>query len=343
MKSERPPGKKNTVRAVAELAGVAISSVSRVLNDHPDVSDEMRSRVLAAAEQLGYQPNLLAQSLRSGSTKTIGFVVRDIANPLFADIVKGAETTLRAAGYSMLLTNSEGTPDLDATYIRLFLQRRVDGLILSLQSEEHEATLEALRGADCSLVLVDRDVPILGASAVICDHYSGVRRAVDHMITLGHRRIGIVAGPTSIRASRERLRGYQEGHQAEGLKVSEELVRMGSYAEDFGGRETLRLLDLEKPPTALLLGGIQLTNGSLGALRERGLRPGDDVAFVSCDDIAWMRCLDPPINAVSRETVRMGEIAARLLLDLLDGARARVEPLGTVYIERGSVRPPPTR
>jgi LacI family transcriptional regulator len=340
MSGEVQTGHKATVRAVADRAGVAISSVSRVLNEHPDVSEAMRTRVLAAAEELGYQPNLLAQSLRSGSTKTVGFVVRDIANPLFADIVKGAETTLREAGYSMLLTNSEDDPDLDAQYIELFLRRRVDGLILSLQSEEHPATLAALQGADCPLVLVDRDVPVLGASAVLCDHFSGVRHAVDHMISLGHRRIGIVAGPTTIRASRDRLRGYEDAHRSAGLPIDPGLVRMGSYAEDFGQHEATRLLELDDPPTALLCGGIQLTNGTLNALRVLGLRIGHDVSFVSCDDMGWMQLLDPPISTVSRQTVQMGRLAAGLLVDLLTGGRARVEPLGTNYVERGSVRPP---
>lgn len=333
------PNAKATVRAVADRAGVAISSVSRVLNNHPDVSEDMRWRVMAAAEELGYQPNLLAQGLRSGSTRTIGFVVRDIANPLFGDIVKGAEAVLRDAGYSTLLTTSEGDGDLDARYIELFLRRRVDGLILSLQSEEHPDTLRALRSAECPLVLVDRDVPSLGASAVLCDHYAGVHRAVDHMIALGHRRIGMVGG-TQIRASRERGRGYREAHRAAGIEIDPDLVRLGSYAEDFGHRETMRLLDLPDPPSALITGGIQLTSGSLDALQQRGLRPGRDLSFVSCDDISWMRLMDPPVNAVARETVRMGRVAAQLLLQLLTGDRqARVEPLGTTYIERGSVRP----
>lgn len=341
MSSAGQTGHQATVGAVADRAGVAISSVSRVLNNHPDVSDAMRRRVLAAVEELGYQPNLLAQGLRSGSTKTIGFVVRDIANPLFADIVKGAESTLRDAGYSMLLTNSESDPELDAQHITLLRRRRVDGLILSLQSEEHLPTLEALRTADCPLVLVDRDIPIPGASAVLCDHYSGVRRAVDHMIAQGHRRIAVIAGPESIRASRDRLRGYLDAHQSAGLETFPELIRLGSYTEDFGYRETMGVLDLATPPTALLSGGIQLTNGSLSALRERGLHVGQDLAYVSCDDIGWLRFLEPPVNVVSRATVRMGQLAAQLLLDLLhDGGRGpRVEPLGTTYIERGSVRP----
>ena len=126
-----------SMRDVAARAGVAMSSVSRVLSEHPDVSPVMRERVRRAVDELEYKPDILAQSLRRRKTHTVGFVVGDISNQLFADIVKGAETTLRDAGYAMLLTNSEGDPDLDAAYVRLFEQRRTDGLILSLAREDH--------------------------------------------------------------------------------------------------------------------------------------------------------------------------------------------------------------
>ncbi|HLB03886.1 MAG TPA: LacI family DNA-binding transcriptional regulator, partial [Gaiellaceae bacterium] len=126
------------MREVADLAGVAMSSVSRVLSNHPDVSPSMRERVLLAVEELGYKPNLLAQGLRRRETLSVGFVVGDISNPLLARIVMGAEAALREGGYSMLLTNSEGNPDLDAEHVLLFEQRRVDGLMLSTASEGHE-------------------------------------------------------------------------------------------------------------------------------------------------------------------------------------------------------------
>ncbi|PZS05866.1 MAG: LacI family transcriptional regulator, partial [Chloroflexi bacterium] len=187
----------STILDVARHAQVAASSVSRVLNDHPDVSPGMRARVLAAAEELGYKPDFLAKSLRMGTTHSVGFVVRDISNPLFADIAKGAEDTLRHAGYSMVLTNSEGDPDLDAQYIELLRQRRVDALILAVESESHAATLEALHLFPGPLVLLDREVPGLTASAVLCDHRSGVHEAVTHLLHLGHRRIGLVAGATT--------------------------------------------------------------------------------------------------------------------------------------------------
>src|SRR5438874_10647091 len=147
------------MREVADRAGVAMSSVSRVLSGHPDVSPKMRRAVMAAVEELGYRPDMLAQSLRSGKTFSVGFTVSDISNPVLADIVTGAEKRLREGGYSLLLTNSEGNGELDAEQISLLQRRRVDGLILSLADENHPATVTALREVSVPVVLVDRDVP----------------------------------------------------------------------------------------------------------------------------------------------------------------------------------------
>jgi LacI family transcriptional regulator len=330
-----------TILDVAKRARVAVSSVSRVLNDHPDVSPVMRQKVLAAAEALGYEPDFIAKSLRSGMTHSVGFVVRDISNPLFADIAKGAEDALRQAGYSMVLTNSEGDPDLDARYIVLLRQRRVDALILALESESHPSTLEALRNFPGSLVLLDREVPSLTASAVLCDHCTGVRDAVDHLLSLGHRRTGLVAGPTAIRVTRERLRGYMEAHENRGVGLHDDLIRLGAYTKEFGYDQTLALLQLPDPPTAILAAGVQLAYGVLLALHERGMKVGRDIAFVTCDEVDLMRVFDPPISAVTRDATLLGERAANVLVDMLvKGAPPRVEHLPTHYIARGTTIPP---
>ena len=165
-----------SMREVAELADVAISSVSRVLSEHPDVSDEMRTRVLEAVARLEYEPDFLAQSLRRGETRSVGFVVADISNPLFASVALGVESVLRANGYSLMFMGSEGQPALDVAHIRFLLSRRVDGLILSLASETDPATLEQLAKLEVPIVLLDRDLPAeLGASAVQSDHATGMR------------------------------------------------------------------------------------------------------------------------------------------------------------------------
>ena len=180
---------------VAARAGVALSSVSRALGNHPDVSKRMRRRVLEAANELGYEPNFLAQSLRTGNTQTVGFVVRDIANPFFAAIANGAERFLRERGYVMLLVNSDGDPDIDANHINVLRRRRVDGLILNIIAEDHRPTLDALAGMRSPIVLVDREIPELDARPCSATTTRGVRAATADLIDHGHRRIALITGP----------------------------------------------------------------------------------------------------------------------------------------------------
>jgi len=327
-----------TMRQVAERAGVAISSVSRVLNGHPDVSTPMRNRVMDAVGALGYQPDLLAQSLRRGSTRTVGFVVRDISNPLFANIVRGAETRLRSSEYSLVLTNSDGDPNLDADHIQLLTRRRVDGLILSLEAENHPPTLAALGKAPGALVLVDREVPAVRASAVMSNHYLGVRDAVLDMLRAPNSRVAYIGGPEAVRASRERFRGYLDAHEALGRELDLDLVRHGSYSEQVGQDQAAQLL-AHHQPTGLLAGGAQLSLGALEAIRRSELRIGSDIDFVAVDGIPLMRVFVPPISTVDRDAIMLGETAAQLLIEMLDdGAPPRVITLPTVYVKRSSVR-----
>ncbi|MBA2578982.1 MAG: LacI family DNA-binding transcriptional regulator [Euzebyaceae bacterium] len=334
--TSQPMPRQPTMQDVAAQAGVALSSVSRALSGHPDVSPAMRKRVEDAAAALGYEPDLLAQSLRRGSTRTVGFVVRDISNPLFADIAKAAEQTLRHAGYSMLLTNSDGSTDIEAENVNLLRRRRVDGLILSSVSETEQRTLEVLRSTRIPIVLLDRETQSVAASAVISDHYHGIRAAVSELLTLGHRDIAMVSGPREIRPTRERLRGLVDAHRAAGVPLRDDLLRLGSFAEDFAGRHTKDLLALARPPTAILAGGIQSAVGVLTTLAERGIRPGEDIGFVGVDDLPLLRLFNPPISVVTRDSSRIGQFAAQLFLDMVAGAPPRVEVVSTEYVARAS-------
>jgi LacI family transcriptional regulator len=328
------------MREVAELAEVAISSVSRVLADHPDVSPAMRERVMSAVDRLGYQPDMLAQSLRWRATKTVGFVVGDIANPLFAEIVSGAETTLRASGYSMLLTNSENDPQLDAQHIGLLDQRRVDGFLLSLAAEDDPTTLSLLARMDGPIVLIDRELPAaVRASAVLSDHRSGMKQAVDHLLDLGHRDIGLILGQP-LRFTRERRIGLQEAYEARGLPATYTIVE-GRLGPEHGREATRGLLESPSPPTALVAGGNQLVIGALEELRDRGLRIGSDVSLVSCDTVSVTELHDPPIAVVRRDNVDLGRRAAQLLLQHLASERETQQVvLPTEFLPRPSCAPP---
>lgn len=329
-----------TMHDVAAEAGVALSSVSRALNGHPDVSPRMRQRVLDTAKALGYEPDLVAQSLRRGTTRTVGFVLRDISNPLFGEIAKAAEDELRRAGYSMLLSNSDGDPGVEAANIDLLRRRRVDGLILSLVSETDERTAAALTALDTPLVLLDRDTGDTGASAVLTDHRAGMQQAVAELLALGHRRISLVTGQESIRPTRERLRGLTDAHEAAGVPVRRELLALGSFSEQFATHATGALLALDNPPTAVIAGGAQSTVGVLTALTQRGLRIGTDIALLSCDDLPLLRLYDPPVSVVTRDLVRIGGQAAALFLAMVDGRPPRVEVVPTAYVARGSIGAP---
>jgi LacI family transcriptional regulator len=330
--------RRSSIREVADRAGVAISSVSRVLSNHPDVSEQMRVRVLSAVRDLGYQPDLLAQGLRSRITHSIGFVVGDISNPLLAEIVKGAESTLRDAGYSMLLTNSEGDAQMDAEHVGLLERRRVDGLLLSLAAEDHHDTLAALARLQIPVVVVDRDLPAsVRASAVLSDHRQGMRAAVEHLLDLGHRRIGLIAG-ASVRPSRERQAALAETYAGRGLAPTY-LVREGSFDSRHAGRATQLMLNEPDPPTALIVGGNQLLSGALGEIARRRLQLGRDISLVSCDVVPLSEQFQPPIAVIRRDTDEIGRVAARLLLDRLGRASpagVRQVVLPTEFVPRAS-------
>jgi LacI family transcriptional regulator len=327
------------MREVAKRANVAISSVSRVISGHPDVSAEMRERVLGAVRELNYEPDFLAQSLRRGETLSVGFVVGDITNPLMATITSGAESVLRSAGYSMLLMNSEVDPELDATHIR-FLNRRVDGMILSLASERRSETLDALSEVDVPIVLVDRDVPSeLGASIVCSDHRAGMRTAVEHLLDLGHRRIALITGSVDLWPVRERMSGMADAIASRAVP-NETTSIAGSLSAAHGEASTDRLMRMRPRPTAIIAGGNQVLVGCLRALARNGVGIPSDVSLVTCDEIALGELHSPPISTIGRDTLALGRVAAELLLELLaQPGRPRRVILPTSFISRSSTGP----
>jgi len=306
--------KKVTIKDVADRAGVALSSVSRVLNGHPAVSESLRSKVMQSVAALDYQPDFTASSLRRGSTLSMGFLVRDIANPLFSDMVKAVEEELQAQGYQLLLANSNGDPDSDAMHVREFARRRMDGLFLSLSSEEHRETLAALQSARGPMVLIDRTLAGLDAHVIKSDHYSGVRDATRHLAEQGHRRIAMITGPREVLASRERTRGYKAGLRAAGVRFESRLCRMGSYAVDFACDQVKELMGLDEPPTAVIAGGAMTSYGVLMGVRQLGLSIPEDLAMVGCDSWPYPELFRPALTVVQRSGTEIGRAAAELML-----------------------------
>jgi len=325
------------IQQVAERAGVAPSSVSRVLTGHVNVSQVMRHRVLDAVAALGYEPNILAQSLRRGTSMTVGFVVGDIANPLFAEIALGAETGLRESGYAMLLANSMDDPALDASHIRLFSQRRVDGLLLSVSDETARPTLEALARTTAPCVLVDREMSGIGdISSVLTDHIAGLSAAIEHLSDLGHRRIALVNGNQQVRPGRERARIARRCARRLGLSCS---VRSGAFAVEHGERAIGELLDSSSPPTAVIAGSNQLLVGVMKGLRLRSYEIPTDISVVACDQIPLSEFVTPPLATIERDAYQMGFLAAKLLLEQMLGRASRQVVIPTTFRPTESCAP----
>jgi LacI family transcriptional regulator len=328
------------MREVADRAGVAMSSVSRVMSGHPDVSPAMNERVLRAVAELDYQPDMLAQSLRRRETLTVGFVVGDISNPLFAEIVAGVESTLHLNGYSMLLTNSLGDPAMEAAHIGLLSQRRVDGLVISVLDETHPETIDRLRELDIPVVVLDRNLPgEIRVSRVLSDHRSGMQAAALHLLDLGHRSIALIGG-TGVRPALERRAGLGQAFASRGLPPTY-TVDEGSFAVEHGTAAMRRLLDLPEPPTAVIAGGNQLMLGALRVVAERGVALGSELSFVGCDDVAITDLFQPAVAVVRRDNFAMGRTAAELLLARMrDEAAPSDVVLPTEFVARPSCGAP---
>jgi LacI family transcriptional regulator len=329
------------IREVAKKAGVAVSSVSRVISSHPDVSPAMNARVQAAVRALGYEPDILAQSMRRGSTRTIGFMIADISNPLFSEIALGAELALNAAGRAMLIANSQGASDHDATQLRLLRQRRVDGLILSLSDETDPGTITLLKGLDRPFVLLDREVSRINAAAVLSDHAAGVRAAALHLLELGHKSIGLIAGSRNVRPTRVRADALLAVcKERRGVRA---YVEEGSFSAGHGEAATERLLDRSEPPTALLAGSNQILIGVLRTVRRRKLKIPRDLSLVTCDRLPMSEFIEPSLATIERDHRQMGRAAAELLLSCLEGEAPQQVILSTTFEPKGSCGPPKSR
>jgi len=325
-----------TIRDVAARAGVALSSVSRALSGHPDVSDEMRKRVEEAARALGYEPNLVAQSLRSGVTRTIGFVIRDISSPMFALLARSCEQELRRNGYSMILVNSDGNVDNEARNFALLRRRRVDGIIASLVAEDSPYLRKNLTAARCPIVLLDRQVSGLNVSAVLSNHGTGVYQATKQLLERGHRNIAFITGSSNVYPTRSRLEGIERAFREFKVELPRDLLATGGFDSDYALAHARALLHKNPAPTAIVAGGLGALMGVTKALKESNLEMGKDIALVALDELPYIEVFSGDISTVYRDPEAIGREAAQLVLEGLAGKAPRESVIDTLFVERGS-------
>jgi len=342
-----------TILDVAARAGVSRATAARALSGEGSVSAAAAEKVLAAAHELGYQANSVARSMITGRTMTLGVVVGDIENEFFSRLVRGFTDTVREAGFDTILANTDESVESERAAVRVFLERRVDGLMVAPASMSDGQHLRAARESGARVVLVDRRVSRIGLDTVIMDGVTAASEAVGHLVSAGHRRIGLLTGsgvggdsPTAEDAASttvDRWTGYRQGLEHAGLPYDPSLVLPGDFHLAAARERTGVLLRGPQRPTAVLATDSVFALAALLAIRDAGLSCPEDISLVGFDDPDWAAVVRPPLSVMDQPAYELGATAGRrLVARVSDGtARPRTISLAAQWRPRGSVAAPP--
>ncbi len=330
----------STIGEVAKLAGVSTTTVSRHLSGR---QVREAAAVQASIEALDFRASHVARSLKSGVTRTIGLVIPDVSNPFFAAAAKGVESVSRQLDLNVFLSNTDESVERERSVLQGLIGR-VDGVILVPAREESDNTV-ALRRAGVPIVLLDRRLRAVDdLDSVLVDSHGGAFMAAEHLLGLGHRRIGLISGPSETTPGRERYDGFVAALEAAGIDVDPALVQMGDFKVESGYQATLRLLGLPMPVTAIFSVNNLMTIGALRALHHVGVRVPDELSVIGFDDLELGELLSPPLSVIARPAVEQGVLAMRLLRNRIQGNWTEERQhivLDTHLTARSSCAPPP--
>lgn len=332
-----------TAYDVARLAGVSAGTVSRVAAGHPRVAPETRARVLSIMASLRYTPDAAARAMRTNRSSTVGFLIPDISNRVFAAVALGVESVLAPAGYMLMSVSSDRSQQRECAFFDAARQRRMDGLIVSLSDETATAPLERIAELAIPSIVLDRDVGV-GSDHVLSEHMRPMATVVEELMRFGHRRIGLIAASDRIRPGRERVRAYREAHLRAGVAIDESLIHAFVQGEAYGRQMAHDMLTGPNPPTAIIAAGSDIFPGALRTIRALGLEIPRDVSFVGADDAQLADLAAPQITAVDRDMAEVGRVAAQLLLERLGGFAGPMRRLvlpSTVILGRSVGAPRP--
>jgi LacI family transcriptional regulator len=327
-----------TITEIAHEAGVSVPTVSRVLNGRADVSARTRAKVEELLERRGYRRSATGTG---GSANLVDLVFPDLDSPWAVEILRGVEGVAHAAGLGTVVSALHRHPASTEQWLLNLRARASDGVIL-VTSHLEPSVQEELRRLNVPMAVVDpAGVPTPGAPTIGATNWAGGLSATEHLLSLGHRRIGLIAGPPGLLCSRARLDGYRAALESAGVPYDEGLVTEGDFYHESGFAGAHALLDLPDPPTAVFASSDQMALGVYEAVRQRGLRVPDDVSVVGFDDLPEVRWCSPPLTTIRQPLAEMGAVAARTVLRMLAGEEAespRVE-LATELVVRHSTAP----
>ncbi|MDR4949703.1 LacI family DNA-binding transcriptional regulator [Neobacillus cucumis] len=309
-----------TIKKVAQHANVSTATVSHVINETRFVSEETRTRVLKAMEELNYIPNPAAQSLRSQKTKTIGLLIPiledETNNIFFMRVARGIEHVIRESGYHIMLANTNESLDYEKEQIKYFKSRQVDGLIIAPTAGNHEF-IGNLVDEDCPVVFIDRKPEGIKGDFVLNNGFQGCYDAVKMLIDKGHRKIGILSGLLNLSPAQERLEGYRQALTDHGIPLDENLILIGESSFESGYEMTRKLYE-QFEITALFVASNAIAMGSIGYIQDKGIKVPEELAIIGFDNYDWGALSNPPLSVINQSAYELGAKAAEVLLKKLN-------------------------
>ncbi len=317
-----------TLTDLAKELNLSIATISRALSRPEDVASHTRQRVLAAVHRHGYKPNGTSRALRTQQTRTIGVILSDIRNFFFANLVKAIEDEARANGYTLLICNADEDSAKEETALQLLLDRKVSAVI-NCSTGANLDLLRRFQRSGAILLDLDRESGLKNVDTVVIDNRKGAELAVQHLVELGHREIGTIAGPQHLSNGRGRYAGYTGTLAAHGIRIRKGFVQFGNFLQQSGYQCAEKLFSLRHRPTGLFVANAEMTAGVIAYLRQNNVTIPGDISIVSFDDSFWARYMDPPLTVVAQPVEKMGKSTMELLLARLRG----IKPVQTLIFE----------
>ncbi|MFW5889585.1 MAG: LacI family DNA-binding transcriptional regulator [Bacillota bacterium] len=309
---------KITISDIAKKANVSTATVSRVLNNKSDVSDKTRKKIKNIIEKMDYNPSIIARGLSLNKTHTIGLIIPNITNPYFPEIAKGIENKAEKEGYSVVLYNTDNDYEKEMKILRIMQQKQVDGLIVSL-TEKTKDYINKLFSKDFPIVQIDRKVIGLKCPSVITDNFFSGYKATKYLIEHGHRRIAHIVGLPDIQNSIDRLNGYKKALKDYNIELNNEYIVQGDQTIESGYKKGKRLIKLKSAPTAIFSANDLMVIGVYKAAKELSINIPSDLSIVGHDNINISSIVNPSITTMNQPKYKMGEKAAELLIEQLNG------------------------
>lgn len=327
-----------SIKDVAQLAGVSVASVSRVLNTSRPVAGPTRDRVIAAVRELNYSIDQRARAIRMQKSGTLGLIVAEVGNPFAAQVIRSIEAVAYRNGHDLFLCNSDEDEDRERLHCQAMMSQRIGGVIL-LPVSFSGAALEPLLNNDIPIVCLDRRVEDFALDSVLVNNEAGGSLAATALFDAGHRRIGIIAASRTT-PGRDRVTSFRHTLRERGVVIPDDLVREADYKEEGGYTQTLSILSRTPRPTALFIVNHPMTIGALRAIRDLDLAVPRDVSVLAFDDPTWAPLLDPALSAMRQPTDQLGTCAAEMLIERVDArytGPARLVMLPPQYMDRASI------